>query len=241
MTSNKKTARLAGFFYFIVVLSGIFSLMYVPSTLFVRGDVSATIQNIKASEFLYRSGMVSAMICYVFFLLLPLVLYKLLQPVNDTYAKLMVALAVVSVPISLLNIQNRFAILTLINDANYLTVFGAEQLQAQVLFYLRLFNDGNLIAQIFWALWLFPLGFLIFKSGFLPKFLGIILMVGSAGYVLDFFGWTLLPNYQELPIADFATLPASIGEIGTCLWLLIAGAKEKEKSDVQPQSTVEVA
>lgn len=211
----------------MVVLNGLFSLAYVPSKLIVWGDASATVHNIVASESLFRLGIVSGLICYTFFLVLPLVLYKLLKPVNETYAKLMVIFAVVSVPISFINMLNEFAVLSLVSGSNYLKVFENDQLQAQVLFYLDLHNHGNLIAQIFWALWLFPFGYLVFKSGFLPKILGILLMIGCFGDLIDFFGSSLLPAYGETGISTFVTLPASFGEIGTCLWLLTMGAKDK--------------
>ena len=108
-----------------------------------------------------------------------------------------------------------------------LSVFDAEQLQAQVMFHLRLYNNGILFNSVFWGLWLFPFGYLVYKSGFLPRVLGIFLMLGTVGYLVDFSGRALFPLYRETALADFATLPASIGEIGTCLWLLIMGAKER--------------
>ncbi|MEP6901822.1 MAG: DUF4386 domain-containing protein [Actinomycetota bacterium] len=227
MSSNKKTARIAGLLYLVVVLTGIFSLAYVPSKLIVRGDAAATVHNIAASESLFRLGIVSGIICYTFFLFLPLVLYQLLKPVNETYAKLMVILALVSVPISFVNLINKFAVLSLVSGADYLKVFDHDQLQAQVLFYLDLYNNGILVVQIFWGLWLFPFGYLVYKSSFLPKILGVLLMLGCFGYLIDFIGSTLILNYSETVISHYVTLPASLGEIGICLWLLIFGVKNK--------------
>ena len=135
----------------------------------------------------------------------------------------MVVLAVVSVPIAYNVMLYKVDILSLLSDAEYMKVFGAEQLNAQVMLLLKSYNNGIGIVQIFWGLWLFPFGYLVFKSGFLPKFLGILLMIGCFGYLLKFFGHSLFPNF-EIPF--FVTLPGSIGEIGTCLWLLIMGAKE---------------
>ena len=225
--SNKKTARIAGLLYLVVVLTGIFSLGYVPSKLIVGDNSSATFHKIVSSESLFRFGIVSGLICYSFFLFLPLVLYKLLKPVNEIYAKLMVLLAVVSVPISFINIQNQFAVLSLISGSNYLNVFSNDQLQAQVLFYLNQYENGILIVSIFWGLWLFPFGYLVFKSGFLPKILGILLMLGCFGYLINFWGHSLIHNYSKIGISFYVSLPASLGEIGTCLWLLIMGAKDK--------------
>lgn len=219
--SNKKTARIAGLLYLVVVITGMFSLAYVPSKLIVWDNPATTVSNIVNSELLFRLGIVGGLVCYTFFLFLPLALYQLLKSVHENYARLMVILAIVSVPISFINILNKFAVLSLISNP------GAVD-QAQVMFYLDLYNSGILIVKIFWGLWLFPFGYLVFKSGILPKILGILLMAGCIGYLLDFLGGALLPDaYSKMGISTFVRLPASLGEIGTCLWLLIMGAKEK--------------
>ena len=158
MMSNKKTARIAGLLYLCVVLTGIFSLAYVPSKLIVLDDPVTTYNNIKASESLFRFGIVSGLLCYVFFLFLPVALYKLLKPVNEVYAKLMVLLAVTSVPISYFNIQNKFAVLSIIKGEVFKT-FTNEQLQSQVMFYLNQFNKGILMVSVFWGLLYRPLNF----------------------------------------------------------------------------------
>ena len=225
MNSNKKTARIAGAFYLVVVVTGIFSLMYVPSTLIDWNDASRTFQNIQSSETLFRLGILASIICYIAFLFLPLVLYKLLSEVNKTQAIAMVALAVASVPVSLVNLLNKFAVLTLIAKPES---FETTQLHAQVLLNLNYYNNGIHIASVFWGLWLFPFGYLVYKSGLLPKVLGIFLMAGCIGYIINSFGSLVSPiGYKELGIASILRIPASIGEIGICLWLLIMGAKEK--------------
>lgn len=228
MYSNKKTARIAGLLYLVVVLTGMFSLAYVPSQLIVWDNAAQTVSNITGSELLFRLGIVSSLICYTFFLFLPIVLYQLLKSVNKTHARVMVILAIVSVPISFINILNKFAVLSLISSSTLLKGAAIVEMQRQVMFYLDLYNSGILIVQIFWGLWLFPFGYLVYKSGFLPKFLGVLLMAGCFGYLLNFLGNSLLPNYGELGISSYVRLPASLGEIGTCLWLLIMGAKEKK-------------
>lgn len=239
--SFKNTGRIAGLLYLVVVLTGIFSLGYVPSKLIVWDNPSATFSAIKESQFLFRSGIVSGLICYTFFLFLPLVLYKLLKPAHKTYALYMVVLAVVSVPISFVNILNKFAVLSIINGQNS---EPTNEVLQQVMFYLNQYDYGNLIVQVFWGLWLFPLGYLIFKSGIIPKFLGVLLMLGCLSYLINFFGNTLFSNYSELGISSYVRLPATLGEIGTCLWLLIMGAKKYtnssddalQKSDSNPNN-----
>lgn len=226
--SNKSTARLAGLLYLIVVLTGIFYLMYVPSKLIVWEDASITVKNITNSELLFRLGIFSGLICYLAFLLLPLVLYKLLNPVHKDYAFLMVVFAVVSVPIAFVNFGNEFSVLTLLDNGAVIHGVELEKLQQQVLFNLQSYRNGNRIISIFSGLWLLPFGYLVFKSGFLPKILGVSLMLGCVGYLINFAGILLLTNYSNSAIAEFITIPASIGEIGICLWLLIAGVKKNK-------------
>lgn len=228
MGTNKKTARIAGLLYLIVVVTGFFSIVYVPSQITVQGDASATVDSILASKQLFRLGIVAGVICYTTFLLLPFALYKLFSHVDKGVAVLMVALAVVSVPISFGNLLNELDILVILSGANYLEAFTTEQLHAQVMLSLDAYGNGILISHIFWGLWLLPFGYLVFESGFLPRALGILLMLGSFGYLINFFGEVFSPGYAETSIATFVSLPSAFGEIGTCLWLLIVGIRESK-------------
>lgn len=223
--SNNSIARQAGWFYLGVVLTGIFSLMYVPSQLIVWNDAATTFKNISTSETLFRWGIVSSMACYVFFIFLPLSLFRLLESVNRWHAYLMVALSIVSVPISFLNLSHKFSILTLLHPELPSTL-TQEQVQEHVMFHLNTYNDGIVIASVFWGLWLFPFGYLVFKSRILPKALGVLLMFGCFGYLINIVANLINPTYADLGISGWVRLPASLGEIGTCLWLLIMGAKE---------------
>lgn len=227
MISNKKIARISGLLYLVVVLTGIFSLAYVPKRLFVWNDAAQTFQNIVADEMLFRESIVSSVLCYVTFLFLPIFLYRLLRSVNEFCAKLMALLAIISVPISLINLQNKLAVLSLLGNENYLKSYSAIALQSKVMFFLNQYDHGITIAMLFWGLWLLPFGYLVFKSGFLPKILGILLMLGCFGYLINFTGSILFKNYGELGISKYVSLPASLGEIGTCLWLLTFGVKSK--------------
>ena len=225
MISYNKLARLSGLVYLMVVVTGIFTLMYIPSKLIVGGDAAATVANIRGSEFLFRLGIVSGLNEGIFFLILPLVLYQLLKLVNKNYAVLMVIFSVISVPIGFINILNLVNVLSLLSGADYLHANSAVQLQGEVMFFINSYNNGLLIQEIFWGLWLFPFGYLVFKSGFLPRLLGVFLMLGCFSYLVDFFA-RLLFSINDLP--DFIMWPASIGEIGICLWLLLVGVKEKQ-------------
>ena len=227
--ANKHTARLAGVFYLIVVVTGIFSLAYVPSKLIVWDDAAKTFQQIAESQTLFRMSLVSSAICYVAFLLLPFILYRLLDSVNEIAAKLMIILSVVSVPISMLNLQNKYAVLTFINGTNYLKNLDASQIYSQMMLLLENYDKGILILHIFWGLWLFPFGFLVYKSGFLPKILGVLLMLGCGGYLVNFVGNTMFENFGGSLISNIASKPAALGEIGTCFWLLIRGINDNQK------------
>jgi len=226
MTSRNKTARLAGLLYLILIIGGIISLAYIPSQLIVWESASKTLENITNNEFLFRLGITSGIITFLIYILLPLVLYKLLYQVNKVYASLMVIFVLVSVPIFFTNILNKFSVLTLINKPEYVEKLGEIGLQTQIMFYLSSYNNGVQISQIFWGLWLFPFGYLVYKSGFLPKLLGLFLMLGCFGYLITFFGGFLYSDFNQTILSDIATYPAHLGEFGICLWLLIMGTNK---------------
>ena len=230
MTTENKISRLAGLLYLIVVITGIFSLAYVPSQITVAGDFQATASNIIASESLFRFGIASFMIMQVAFMLLPLVLFQLFRGVNHSAAAVMVALAVVSVPIGLASLANRLDALSLLTDPYFGQAFTPEHLHAAAKASLGAYRNGLLITNLFWGLWLLPFGYLVVKSGFLPKLLGLFLMLGFLGYMVNVFGELLVPHYADTLVSKYARLPASIGEIGTCLWLLLMGARRPKSS-----------
>lgn len=228
-TRHRSKARTAGVLYLIVVLAGIFSIAYVPSKLFVRDDAAATAANILAQETLYRFGIFAGFVCYTAFLLLPLALYRLLAHVDKRAAVLMVALASVSVPLAFVNLGHKLDVLTLLEGADRFRAFSAEQINAMAMLSLDAYRNGILVSEIFWGLWLLPFGYLVFQSGLLPKLLGVLLMLGCFGYLADVAGTLLVPGYSDSVFAGVVTLPASVGEISTCLWLLIAGARDAPK------------
>ncbi|GAB4454156.1 MAG: DUF4386 domain-containing protein [Bacteroidales bacterium] len=233
MKVNNKPSRIAGLIYFGVVFTGIFSLMYVPSKLINYDNASLTFHNLKNYETLYRLGIVSGLACYTLFLFLPLVLFAFLKQVHEDMARLMVLLAIISVPMYFINAQNQFTVLSLIKSSDYLNVLNQQQIHSQALFYISQYNDGMRLVHIFSGLWLFPFGYLVFKSNFLPKLFGILLMLGCFGYLVNFLGHTLITNYSKIGISSWASLPASIGEIGICLWLLFVGAKENKRLQIK--------
>lgn len=223
MDSNNKTARCAGLLYLASVVTGVFSLMYVPSQIYVPGNPAATVANITGSESLFRLGIAAGALDYVVFVLLPLVLYKLLAPVNRTAALLMVVFALLTIPIDFVAIATQFDVLSLLQGSTYAQVFTPDQLQAKAMLLLHAYDNRIQVAQIFWGLWLLPFGYLVFKSGFLPGILGVLLMIGCFSYLVPFVAQTLFPRYT---VPDFVMWPVAVAEIGTCLWLLIMGVRK---------------
>lgn len=226
--SMNKTARIAGLLYLITIVTGTFSLQYVPSQIGVPGNPSATIAHIIASQSLYRWGIAAGLVCYTVFLVVPFLMYRLLNSVNRSVAPLMVLFAVVNVSIALLGIAQKLDVVSLLNRAGQAAMISSDQVQAQVMRSLDGYNNTMLIGEIFAGIWLIPFGYLVFKSGFLPRTLGVLLVAGGLGYLLTVFGQVLIPGYGQLVIANYDTLPAGLGEIGICLWLIIVGVKEPQ-------------
>lgn len=219
-TSPLTRARVAGFLYLMVIPLGIFAL-YVSSMLIVPEDSSATGNNIISSETLFRVSIVSDLLAPIVLIFTVLFLYTLLKPVNKSMALLMVIFLLIGVPIAMVNKLNQFAALQLLRDVNSLTAFTADQLQTLAFLFLRLNRSGGNIAFIFWGLWLLPLGYLVFKSGFLPRILGVLLMIACFGYLLDSFA-------AFLGIRAGIGLYTALGEAVFPLWLLLKGVNVEQ-------------
>jgi hypothetical protein len=222
MNSINKTARTAGFLYLVLAVLSAFGLVYVPSLLIVPGDTAATANNIVTSESLFRLGFVSNLIAFTVNVFVAVLLYKLLKPVNKSMASLMVILILVGLGIAMLNEVNQLVALLLLSG-NYLTTFTAEQLQALASLFLDIYQQGFSVAHIFWGLWLFPLGYLVFKSGFLPKVIGVLLIVAGVGYLVDFTLFFLFPDIT-VTVSNFTF----VGEVFLILWLLIMGVNVEQ-------------
>ncbi len=219
MNSNKKTSRIAGFWYLLVAIFGSFNTMFVYPKLYVSGDAAATVNNILASERLFRLGVVSDLICTICFLFLADALYKLFKSVDKDLVRLMVIFIIASVPVAYLETL-KFAPILLLSSAGYLSASEPAQLQALAMVFLDMNKQGSFIAYIFYGLWMFPLGLLVFKSGsgFIPKALGVLLMVGCFGYLVSFLAIFLSLNYKA--ITSLWMIIAIIAEILCILWLL---------------------
>jgi Domain of unknown function (DUF4386) len=223
MHPTVKAARIAGAIYLSMVFTAPFSLIYVPSKLIVRGNAAATADNIMAHETMFRLSILGDLIGQVIFICLAIALYRLLRDVSKPWAWLMVAFVLVSAAVCFMNVLNNIAALILFRGAEFLSVFDKPQRDALGMLFLRLHSHGIFNAEIFWGLWLFPFGLLVFRSGFMPRFIGVWLMINCFGYVALSVIALFFPDYYQA--AFRYSQPVLFGELVVMLWLLIKGAK----------------
>ena len=224
MHPTVKAARVAGAIYLFLVFTAPLRLMYIPSTLFVQGNATATANNIAAHETLFRLGIVGDLLSGTICIFLVLALYRLLKGVDQNHAVLMVILGgLMPAAIYFLNSLNDAAALMLVRGADFLAVFEKPERDALAMLFLRLHHHGIVAAEIFWGLWLFPFGVLVFRSGFLPRVLGVWLIINGFAYLTISFTGLLLPQYENMVFNS--AFPALLGEMAIMLWLLIKGAK----------------
>lgn len=223
MDSLKKKARVAGLIYLSMALTAPFGLIYVPSRVIVRGNATATADNILANQMLFRIGIVSELASAVILIFLVMALYRLLNEVNENHARLMVGVVLVSVAITFTNVLNNIAALALFRGADFLSIIDKPQRDALAMLFLRLHSQGNFVNEIFWGLWLFPFGLLVYRSGFIPRILGVLLIVNCFAYLAMSLTGLLFP--QHYAVVFRSAFPALLGEMAIILWLLIKGAK----------------
>ena len=234
MNSNRKTASIAdislrkaaivaGFGLLIMSVFAIFAEFFVRQSLIVLGDAATTANNIMANELLFRSGICSFIIVIILDVVVAWALYVLLKPVNKSLSLLTAWFRLVYATIFGIALLNLVIVLHLLSGADYLTVFETDQLPAQVTLFLNAFSYGWQIGYVFFGLHLFVLGYLVFKSGYIPRILGVLLIIAGLGYLIDSFGIFLLPNYEAT-----ISLVTFIGELLLMLWLLLKGAKIPE-------------
>ena len=236
MSFASNPGRFAGLLYVLVSIVGFFSMGYVPNKLIVHGNAGATANNIAAHDMLFRLGIAGELVGQAGFIVVALALYELFKGVNRRHATLMVTLIVVSIPMALLNELNSFAALALVRGADFLSIFDKFQRDALAMLFLNLHGRGFVICEIFWGLWLLPLALLVYRSRFLPRFLGVWLaLAGFAWVVLSLIG-TLSPQYQDR--VDHYFQPAIIGEIVFMLWLLIKGARPQVPDSAASSSAI---
>jgi hypothetical protein len=207
-----------------------FSMVYVPNTLIVPGDAAITASNIMAAEGLFRLGIVGASVTFLIEIVLVVMLYVLLKPVSNTLSLVAAFFRLAMTIIQGINLLNHFTALLLLSGADYLAVFKPDQLHALVLLFLNAHAYVTHIWGLFFALHLFFLGYLVYKSGYIPRILGVLLVIASLCYLIQSFGNFLVPEYEEI----FALVGwVSIIEVAFPLWLVIKGAKDQQPATTE--------
>ena len=226
MTLLSKNARVAGLLYIVASVIGAVRLIYIPEALFVHGDAAATANNIASHETLFRLGIVSGLLSAALFIFVTLALYRLLKEVDRELAVLMVILgSLMPVPIFFINSMTDAAALLFARGADFLSVIDKPQRDAFVRLFLNLHHQLDLANAIFWGLWLLPLGLLIYRSRFLPRFLGPWLILECFAWLAFSFAGFLRPGSEDKVFTY--SQPLMFAELATMFWLAIMGAKEK--------------
>jgi hypothetical protein len=223
MHTDQKTARYAGFFYLLVAIIAPFGVMYVPSQIIEWGDATVTANNMLVNEFLFRSGIAIRIIVQVLMLLVVWLLYRLLKQVNEHQAKLMVLFYIIAIPIGfLVNVFNITALI--IFKGNSLPSFTPEQMYDLALLFLKIGSWDTQMVQVYWGLWLLPFGLLVYRSGFIPRILGVLIILNGIAYIISSFTFVLFPDYRSF-ISQITMPFLFLGEIPIIFWLLIKGVK----------------
>jgi hypothetical protein len=226
MKSIQRNARIAGVLYLIITVAAIVAHMYIPSTIIVPGDETATVNNIVNSETLFRVGSVgSELIILLSELVLAVLLYVLLKPVNKTLSLIAAVSRLIMTTIHGFNLINYFFVIILLSGAGFMSGFETGQINSLVMLFLEAHSFGFTIGIAFLTIHVFVLGYLIFKSGYFPKVLGILFIAAGIGYLVDSFALLLSPNYTTTPI--YLSLPIAIAEIAFPVWLLIKGVNKE--------------
>jgi Domain of unknown function (DUF4386) len=231
MRTTKQQARFAGLLYMVLGVTAPIGLMYVPTKLIVAGDATATADRIRASESLLRLGIAGELIPQVVGIFVALALYRLFKGVDKSLARqLLIFGCLVSVPITMLNVLNNVAALTILSGPGFLSVFDKPQLDALAFLFIRLHGLGLDIASIFWGVWLFPFALLVIRSGFIPRFLGYLMMITGATYIANAFAVLTLP--AAAPFIEKIAMPLYFGEVPIMFWLLIWGARGPKANEL---------
>ena len=212
-TSQTNTVKNLRILYPIWVLVGIFSIMYVPSSLIEYADPLKTTENLTENTLLFRLGIAGRLITQLLFILIPFLLYELFRNLNRTIATLMLILALISVPI------------TMFNESINLDVINHLDKPDRVIELLELYNQQMNISIIFWGIWLLPLGWLVYKFNLFPKVIGVLLFIAGFGYLISSFVNIIVPDYTQLNlILELMTF----GEVIFIIWFVIFGIKIKK-------------
>ncbi|MGK2960966.1 MAG: DUF4386 domain-containing protein [Gemmatimonadaceae bacterium] len=233
MGSIRGTARLTGLFYLMMGLPGPFILMYIPRRFIVSGDAAATAAQILDAERLYRLGMLAGLISSVGFLLLVQSLYTLLRDVDRQQARMMVMFVLMAVGLGFVDMILQSAPLVVLRNAEALSAFTAPQRDALAYSFLRLRTNEMQVAASLWGLWLLPFGVLVWKSGFIPRVIGVLLIVGGVAYLAGSITYMVFPEHFRT-VTRFTLPLGAPGEIAIMVWLLVRGHRFALQSRSNP-------
>lgn len=237
-TSPQVYARIGGVLYLIIIVAGLFGEAFVRDKLIVSGDATATANNIMASQLLWRIGVAGELIMLVCAVALALIFYVLLKPVSRNLALLAAFFNLVSIALEGANKLNLFAALFLLGRADYLKAFEPHQLHALAYLSLKSYGYGFGISLVFFGCVCLVLGYLIFRSGYLPKILGVLMQIAGLSYLTNSFTLFLAPTYAAMMFPGIL-VPAFIAETSLCLWLIVKGVnvpKWKKQVSMGPVS-----
>lgn len=226
MDTLSKKARVAGFFYLLVILFAPLRLVYIPGQLFVDGNAAATISNIAAHDMMFRLAIFSDLITASASLVLTFTLYRLFKEVQQSWALLMLMMGFMDTPLYFFNSLTDMGTLILAQAPDYLAAFDQAQRTGLAMLLLKMHNLMTFASEIFWGLWLFPLAALVYRSGFLPRVLALWLTINGVAYLALAGAGLLRPEYNEL-VAKLAFV-CQLGEVAFALWILVLGAKRRQ-------------
>lgn len=236
----RRLARTAGGLYLVIIVCGLFSELFVRGSLIVPGDAAATAANILGADTLFRIGVVSDLVMVVADVALALALYVLFAPVSRTLSATAAAFRLTQAAVLTLNLLHQFAALLVLRHGGALDAFNAEQLDGLALLLLDVHGYGYLLGLVLFAGNLVVTGYLLYRSGFFPRTLGVLAVLAAAGYLTDTLMFLLLPGYAGAA-SDLVLAPAFVFEIGFCAWLLIKGvdAAAWRRAAADPTSLVD--
>jgi len=233
VSSTRNPGRVAGLWYLLLIAMGPLFLLYIPGKLFVKGNAAATVSNIAAHEWLFRIGILAEPVGGIILILLVLAFYRLFKRVDQHLALLVVILGgVMPAVLYFVNSAIYLGVLEVARGADFLSAFDKPQRDAMAMVLLRLHHHQITASLVLAGVWLFPLATLVYRSRFLPRFLGVWLAIGGFGWLILSFAAILAPEVQDKLFTFFQ--PAFFGEIALMLWLVIKGAKPPAPESAAP-------
>ena len=232
MSEIDKRARIAGAIYLLASIPAFFSMMYVPGRVIVHADILATVDRALAAETLFRWGVAAELVSYAAWVLVPVALYHLFVEVDRGWARLMLILGLMTVPIVFVGDAAQLTAVSLLHDARLAAALPASELKALAGLGIRLHGQVFTAAEVFWGVWLFPFAVLVWRSGFLPRFLAVLLAIGGVGWLVASLTDVVAPE-AAASLQPFTKLATSAGELPIIFWLLVAGARPRSASSAQ--------